>query len=340
MRKAVVFNDTRADRHHGCTTVMETITRLCETNGIEIQRFVPARAIWRNDPDIRGAMARADLVIVNGEGTIHHGRPAGRSLLEVASLARELGCACALINTTWAANGSDLAQMAAAFDLISVRETASQAELAAEGVAARVIPDMALYADTPKRARHGIGVTDSVIASTSVALQKRMTGLGAQPIGLLHGRRSPLEVARNLRRYQLDPDARSQGWGAILRTAMNDWRVQSDARDGFLDTLARLELMVTGRFHAVILSLATQTPVIAVPSNTHKNAATLRDAGMEPWRAPDSVDQIDAELIERARRWTPTEAEALANWLARSRAAMDTLFSEIAALPSARAGRG
>lgn len=332
-RRAIIFNDTRVDHHHGCTTVMETIMRLCASSGIEIQRYVPARTQWRDNPELHDAMAKADLVIVNGEGTIHHNRPAGRDLLEIASVARERACSTALINATWAENSPKFARLASQFDLISVRETTSQAELADQGVTARVIPDLALYAHTPTGERHGIAVTDNVIASTSVALHKQMTQLGAQPISLLYGRRSPIEVARNLRRYQLDPQARQHGWRAIFGAAFDDWRMQSDDRDGFLRTLAGSELIITGRFHAMVLSLGAQTPVIAVPSNTHKNAATLRDAGLEPWRAPARVEDIDSELIDRAQRWTPAEADALADWLERSRQAMETLFAEIANLP-------
>ena len=333
MRRAILFNDTRIDRHHGCSSVIESIIRLCARHEIELIHKLPAHSPWQDDPDLPGLMARADLVIVNGEGSIHHDRPAGKRLLQVAQYARAQGCASALINTTWARNSADLARLAAGFDLVSLRESASRDELAAHGIACRVIPDLALYTKPPApRPRHGILVTDNVVAGQSLALHHRLNTQGARPLSLLWGRRDPLNVLRNLRRYRLDPKARKMGWGTALSAALDDWRAQTKDRDAFLRQLVGAELVVTGRFHALILCLATDTPVIALPSNTHKNRATLHDAGLAPWRAPEDVEQIDTALLQRARNWQEQEAPALANWRAGGCAAMEQLFADLARL--------
>lgn len=330
---AVLLNDTRTDCHHGCTTVVETIAELARDNGIELSAMVPARTDWLNDAATRTALESADLIIVNGEGTIHHDRPAGRLLLQVAEWAKSADKPCALINTTWEANGPGMVDLARSFDLVSVRESTSKAELDRQGIDCRVVPDLALwYRYSGEGVRSGIRVTDSVLAGSSVALHHRLTKMGARPISLLYARRTPLETLRNLRRYQLDPNARVEGLGRIARATMADWWAQTADRDTFIKELTSAELVVTGRFHALILCLATHTPVIVVPSNTHKNEATLADAGLEPWRLPRDIAQIDVALLERARQWTETEAAHLDSWLSDSRAAQEALFADIATL--------
>lgn len=333
MSFAVLLNDTRADKHHGCTAVMNASSELARKHGIERMATVPSRTDWRTCGATRAKLEAADLIMVNGEGTIHHDRPAGRLLLEISQWARDARKPCALINTTWAENGAELVDLARGFDLISVRESESKAELNQQGVDCRVVPDLALWHHGPAaQARSGIRVSDSVLAGASVRLHHNLARLGARPISLLYGRRTPLEAARNLRRYQLDPDARAQGWRRIIPTAMADWSAQMTDQGSFLEALASAELVVTGRFHALILCLATRTPVLVVPSNTHKNEATLADTGLETWRLPPDITQIDAALLERARQWTDAEATRLDHWLSSSRKVQDTLFADLAAL--------
>lgn len=337
MIDAVLLNDTRVDQHHGCSTVIETIDRLSAAHGIRIVARAPAHADWRLNRQVLQAIDAADLVIVNGEGTIHHDRPAAAYLMAAGAHARQRGKAAVLINTTWQANGPALTAQLADFDIVSVREASSAAEVRAAGHACRVIPDLALYCQPPaSHKRSGVAYTDSVIGPTALALHRRMAGLGARCISLLHGRREALEFARSVRRYLPGRPAWQSGTVvAALQGAVRDWQSQTPDRAAFLRETAGLQLVVTGRFHMLILALAARTPVLVVASNTHKIEATLRDAGLEPWRLV-TVEQIDPALVQRAQQWTARESESLERFVLHGRQGMEALFADIRALVPAQ----
>jgi hypothetical protein len=84
--KIVVVNDTAYHNprtgHAGCILVMRELHRLCAENELEVIGTIPVG----KDPlhaDYKPLLMKADLVIVNGEGTIHHDRLVGKQLLRV-----------------------------------------------------------------------------------------------------------------------------------------------------------------------------------------------------------------------------------------------------------------
>jgi len=130
------MNDTRGDRHHGCQAVMSAICSLMERNGMRATHFWPAHADWRNDSGFDAALGSARLAIINGEGTIHHDRPAGRRLLEAGMKAHAAGVPVALINTGWEANDIQLAEMLTWFNLVAARDSRSARQMRAAGAEA------------------------------------------------------------------------------------------------------------------------------------------------------------------------------------------------------------
>ncbi|MXP47952.1 hypothetical protein GRI43_11205 [Altererythrobacter luteolus] len=335
MVRAVLLNDTRIDRHHGCTTVVETIGTLSARNGIEIIASSPAHHDWHADAEIAGAIKSADLVIVNGEGTVHHDRPAGLKLLDVGRFAREHGTKAALINSTWQANGADALRALEAFDIVTVRESASEAELAVHGHHARRIPDLALYHQPEISAlRSGVGYCDSVQGPKALALYEQMWAIGAQPLPLVQLDMQPMTVLRWLLRFGPTKAAIFNPAHALkaLRGTVQDYREQEPSRDVTTGKVGTKQLVVTGRFHMMIFCLGAHTPMLALSSNTHKIEATLADAGLQPWRVVAKPGDIDAGLIERASQWHGDESSNLERFRSEGRAAMETLFADLASL--------
>jgi hypothetical protein len=336
--KAVLLNDTRVDRHHGSSTVVESLYRLCARAGIDILAAAPAHADWRHDAGVMAAMPTASLIIVNGEGTIHHDRPAGKWLLEAGTFARASGRRAALVNTTWQANGPPLFALARAFDLVAVRETASAAELAVGGIAARVVPDFALYHEpAASPARSGIGYTDCVVGPRALDIYRRMWRAGAEPLSMYHDYRGLRHFAQSVRRFLpgrslFDPMLAI----AALRGALVDRSAQLADREELLRNLASKELIVTGRFHMLIFAMATRTPFLAVESNTHKLGATLADSGLAAWRHVQPGD-LNPATLRRAARWVPGEQERLEAFVDSGRAAMERLFEDLAGVSRAAA---
>ncbi|MDF1835889.1 MAG: polysaccharide pyruvyl transferase family protein [Alteraurantiacibacter sp. bin_em_oilr2.035] len=332
MIKALLLNDTRVDRHHGCTTVIETIDQLCEANGITIVARVAAHSDWRESEDICRKFEEIDLLIVNGEGTIHHDRPAGRALLAAGPYAKRRGKFACLLNSTWQANSAASLKMLEAFDVVTVRESASENELTGHGFAPRMIPDFALYHQPRISAiRTGVGYCDSVEGSKAIALYRRMWELGAVPLPIVRPSLEPLGILRWIKRFDpaMSTLARPTHARDALRATWQDYSEQVGSRDNFTARVAAHELIVTGRFHMMIFALSAQTPILAIGSNTHKIEATLSDAGLEPWRAVSDASLIDQALVDRASRWHSEEQEKLASFVEHGRYAMEALFKDL-----------
>lgn len=332
-RPVVLINDTRADLHHGCWRVMRTLEAQLARVGLQVIARAPAHADWRKDPAIAEAIPRAALVVVNGEGTLHHDRPAGAALLAAGAAAKAAGVPAALINASWDANGPAYTAALADFALVSARETRSAAQIAAAGLTARVVPDLSFFEQvTPAAARVGIGFTDSVLRDVALDLEaarKRLGGI-ALPIHFnFPGLRGDL---RNLRDGVARRDLADPGFLVRSIAARLAWRA-AETRDeaAYMGKIAALSLLVTGRFHAATFALAAGTPVLAVESNTHKIGATFEDAGLAPWRRIAPAD-LDAVLLARAARWEPEEEKALADFLADGRRKTTALFDDLAGL--------
>nr|WP_301332620.1 polysaccharide pyruvyl transferase family protein [Parerythrobacter lacustris] len=311
---------------------------MCAANGITITARNPAHRDWRGNAALAAAIDAADCVIVNGEGTIHHDRPAGQALLSAGPHARERGKRAYLLNATWQANSGESLRMLEAFDIVTVRESASDAELVAHGFSPRRIPDLALYHRAAEStARSGIAYGDSVQGPKALALYRQMWALGAEPLPIVQLSRAPMEMLRWLKRY--DPSVlallRPAHARDALRASWQDYHAQVADRDAFTARVAERELIVTGRFHMMIFALGASTPLLAVGSNTHKIEATLRDAGLEPWRVVAEPSAIDAELLETARVWHGQELSNLTEFVRQGRAEMERLFGDIAMMTHA-----
>lgn len=332
-RKAVLLNDTTVDRHHGCTTVMESIRTLAAAAGIDVVAAAPAHADWRENPAVLSAIDSAELVIVNGEGTIHHDRPAGGQLLAAGRYALSRGKAAALINATWDGNGAEFCEMARSFKIISVRETASRSALAHAGIDSRVVPDLAMLHQPPSAGtRSGVAYTDSVIGSDAIEIYRQMRSMRALPISMLFGRKSPRDLAVSVRRFMQRRSKLDAGaWSDALRGAGIDWTSQVSVRDEFSRFVASRSCVVTGRFHMLIFCLSSRTPFLAVESNTHKIGATLKDSGLHAWRLTTPA-HISPAAVERAGKWHDDEMQALDAYVDAGRKDMSNLFADMASI--------
>jgi polysaccharide pyruvyl transferase WcaK-like protein len=331
--KAVLINDTVADGHFGCSRVVGAIETLTAENGISIIGRSPVHKDWQSDQSVLSAMSEADAVLVNGEGTIHDDRPAARRLAGVADYCASIGKPAVLLNASWFSNGPDLLDMARRFAIIAVRESESEKQLRDAGLTCRRMADLALYEEIqPLPRSNRVGVTDSVLSDVALQLDLFRRRHKGEIVNLFHGQdgiagfRFFLQLF-GARRALGDPVRLSKA----VRAAIAFYRSQMPTDDSLLKEIAQLTLLVTGRFHAAIFALATLTPLLAVESNTPKISATLKDAGVDPWRVRSDAG-FDAELLQRASRWTGDEEANILDFLSDNRARQKQLFKDIAAL--------
>ena len=160
--KVVLINDTSMwNPHFGCQLVGQTFREQFARVGIDC-----VASLALGEDDLRAneeLLAAADLVVINGEGSVHHGRN-----LHLTELPARYPAV--FVNAVFQENPrcDGLSQAR----LVSVRDEASRRELKAQGIDAIVTPD-AIFASALLRAFQkpqptmDIGFTDNVVDPSS-----------------------------------------------------------------------------------------------------------------------------------------------------------------------------
>lgn len=137
MKKVVIVNDTSVAKHFGCEVVMDTLKGFANKPGHSILTgTVPVKKDATRNPAL---LKPADVVIINAEGSLHHGRHP--NLLNI----------CDLHPNVHVVNGSyqelsprQLRQLRKAKS-VSARESKSCDYLISKGVNCDLVPDVFLY---------------------------------------------------------------------------------------------------------------------------------------------------------------------------------------------------
>jgi hypothetical protein len=94
----------------------------------------------------------AELVVINGEGTMHHNKLIAQQYINVLVNAKKLGMKTALVNTVWQEMSLTQEQKEVLRDTyISVREVKSQRELEKDDIHADVHLDLSYFNDVPEK---------------------------------------------------------------------------------------------------------------------------------------------------------------------------------------------
>ncbi|OLU24551.1 hypothetical protein BVH03_20865 [Pseudomonas sp. PA15(2017)] len=340
--KALLFNDTSSEGHHGCHLVMQQIYTLAEQAGLEILRSCPMHHDWQTDDQLQSDIRAADICLVNGEGTMHDDAPLALRYGALARYCREHGVPCFLINSVWQ-NNVRLNADAPLFTRVFVRDVLSQAALDEIGVSAEVVPDLTLTyryeGATPNR--RGLLINGSVLTerlreawriSCTNARLRYVSIRTVAPLQL--GKGFDVYLRKNLRKrlkaYRRIAASYLHRYPAELPNSLIDrlrWRYAVLAPLRFLALLRRSEGVVTGRFHLVTLCLVTGTPFYAIPSNTHKIEALLRQVGLiERLRLSYEQAVADAHCVA----FSKTEQALIESFLHKARQQADAMFAQMA----------
>ena len=214
--------------HCGCRAVMSTF-----------------RAAYANYEWVDEGSTDYDLLIVNGEGSLHHASQAYHRKMRRLKAALRDGRPAALLNAVWQANDHGYDDLLPALLAVQVRETLSAAAMAdLHGFAPTVVPDLSYYAPRDPDAEvpdwtGRVVVTDFYLA-------------GEQSWGMRH----------------LGDDV------VFADMATLSW-------SSFVLGLSRARLLVTGRHHAVYAACKARIPFVAVSSNSHKIEGIMASAGVD-----------------------------------------------------------
>lgn len=256
--RILIANETGAVPHLGCRGVADGHARLLGRAGHEVvdRLFLNALrgheqgddrdvvASIERDVALMGRVAAVDAVVVNGEGTIHHG--AGRGWLGLLQAAQNLGRMTLLVNAV-------------------IEETTGFASL---------WPNLADCTVRERRswdAARRLGARPRVVADSYLAA--RFTATGEPIAGDVVTDGHPQCPAAGA---VLDWYLRHEGGTLLpLRTpqAAERWA-------GLPHRLGTARFVITGRHHGVYAAIVAGRPFVALASNTHKIEATLEGVGL------------------------------------------------------------
>ena len=287
-KKAVILNDTSFESHHGSEMVINNIKELLLINNIKTIGTNPAGIDFMQNKIFLDNMSISDIVIVNGEGTLHHNQPRALELINVVKYVREkLNIPIVLINSTYQSNSIQMAKLMKYFDLIFVRETLSQNDLKRYDIYSEVVPDITFYSryDNVKRNldREGIAVTDSVYLDKSEALYDLAIKNNITYIPILAHKKSFGVFARveDILRICLRV-FRFSFWkfGFNYNHTIVRQFYYTKNHSNYVNRISNLKFVIVGRYHSLCFALKTYTPFIAIKSNSHKIEGLLDDIGI------------------------------------------------------------
>lgn len=275
--RALLVNDASLAGHHGSALVTAQLVAMAARHGIELA----AGWDWPSIEALGDGLSTFDLVIVNGEGSIHDD---AKSALRIAALAER--CAdrslpAYLVNASVSGLSASVLASIGRFRMRFVRDRASQAYLESASIESSVVHDATLtWADAPPwRGGGPVLVTDaSDEAKTGRLIDihrslpgSRMISLRTTPPRPLHG--STRRVWQHRLKTLLSTPMPLSPWS--LRYARS-----VDGLDRFASLLATSGGLVAGRYHAVCLALRLGIPFVAIDGNTSKTRDLLDDVGL------------------------------------------------------------
>ncbi len=299
--RILVLMDNRADTNWGSQATTTALVRLlssrfpgAEIRGVSRSACRPENAIkrtlatalvqkgsrwaldaltqpWRQD------FEWADLVVVNGEGTLHPQPQALRWICSVTQMARLHKKPLWVVNCSLKCRGDKTEPLFAAFfkqaEHVAAREPVSFREMLAIGASAVQAADCAWLTDPApvEDARTVVSnagvIGDFAVMTGSASVQKWPVAHQASVIAALRARGLDILYTHSDRRDVTNLAA------VGLQLPVVTHREASFQQLTAIQGLAKI--VVGGRFHPTILAALVGTPFVAVPSNTHKMSGLM-----------------------------------------------------------------
>ncbi len=336
MRQALVLNYTGLDYHYGCFCTCEALKWLLQDDGYTIRTVsVDAIADIRPIPDtvndlnnlsfrteyieknvdLINLIGQSDIVVINGEGTLHGFSHRPRNLLYLIYISKTLsGRPTYLVNHSLfpADFPNESNPIAVEFykscvqllDGAAVRDSRSRAVYEEMGVTCVQAFDLlpVYLRRTGIRRQPDEISTDKVVLGVGIRMQgDHVAALGravrlavpeAFSVAMLNGaptREPPQEEA--YAPLLIEEDARIK---PVFSADRNREPVSAEAAM-WLGAIAQASLLVTGRYHHVVAALALGTPIIGITSNTDKIECGFATAGV----TGNVIDPAESDFSDR-----------------------------------------
>lgn len=243
----------------------------------------------------------SDLIIVNGEGTLHPQKQLRRWLPAICLLQRRYPKPMWIVNTSISFRGSDQEMMFDQFlrcaSYIAVRDHYSYRELQEHGIACTQAADCAFLTE-PSSAEpilRTLGVKGPYAVLTG-SIESKSWSMDILRSVVEHLRDKGLAVVFTSSTTQDELLYKKLHMDIPLVTHVDaDYRVLMGLQAG-------AEILVGGRYHPTILAALTGTPFVALPSNTTKMDALMEVLGTERFfLKADSSERILSAITDALR---------------------------------------
>lgn len=344
--RAILINDTERWYHWGCTATSRGLKALIAkrhelVDSLPIERctqlaqppagppqFVEPGFFERHaaaNPEVYGALAEADLVVVNGEGTLHGVRRTVGCLLYLLWAAkRHLGKTVWLVNHSAYPDdaripprpevGSFYARVYRELDHVAVREPLSCGLLRGLGIEAVQSADCLplTFAGLPPAPAPAGHVAVAGAAEFPEAMLPRLAEVLRPLTEAGEALVLPLGAAAS-------PAADEARFAERLKALLPELAIrQCDSLEAWRDCLGGARLLVSGRFHHSLAAYCCGTPFVALETHTPKLAGLCRQLDLPepiPYDAPDWErrvrERLDRVGAERRRFGTPQKLAEL-----------------------------
>lgn len=323
--RALLINDASLLGHHGSALVTQRIVELGAAANIDV---IHGLSWTRARRTVSAASFPFDIIIVNGEGSLHHDSQSAGWIADMAVVARERGIPAYLINATEEDNSCQLRGKLAAYRKIFLRDKPSQANLAQYGIEGQVVPDLSLSWPTAPRAGNPDGpilVTDaSDNWKTARLIEAAANWPGSQMISF----RAPPPAS--LRRVTYET---KRAFTHFLKTTPRGLRYAGSVRtrDQLVEQYKRSRAIVCARYHSLCYAICMRLPFLAIDGNTAKCASLLSDIGIGAHRSMRLTDLGQLKTTPAIPPLAETELTAIDSFLVNARNDAKRMFVDIAA---------
>ena len=302
--QAILLNDTRRDVGHiGCATVIQNIVQSAARCHIRIIKSYQ-EVDTKSDPNFISFCQQADIVLVNGEGTMHSDQRSAQKVMRSCVEAKKYDCRLYLINTVWAKN-TLLNQFLPMFEKIYTRESYSKNAVLPYNTAVEVVPDMSFYSGLQSLAplKTHILTIDSVIPETS---------------------RSLFQMSKKHRFLFRTMHPKRTYRRGILRFFSKKHTLLTQA------CIENAAMVFSGRFHAMCFCLMYEIPFKMMRSNSYKVEGTLHDIGLDLDQymiVVDDLFRIDKHITGSISQ---QDIGKIRKYIVSAQEKIDSMFAEIA----------
>ena len=264
--KIIVFNDTRKECHHGCSRVMNSIDVNLKGCFSSIQ-YIAILEKWKLKESLKREIIQSDLVLINGEGTIHGDAPHVTELLDVLTFAHNYGVRVGVINATIESISAANIKKLKLANFLYVRDVNTYEYLLKNNIHSMVCHDLVFYLT---------GDIKNLVNNNKFALTDGY-GYDFEQIKLPEGFDRVTIFNRNEAYFNSSRIRKLK----LMFTNFRKLKTKSaETHIDCLDLLNSYSYIVTGWYQVVCLCIFLGIPFSYTESNTRKITNLLEDIGL------------------------------------------------------------